>query len=233
MYRNPLPDALATIAKRFGRDALHNRSHLIACLKDLVPEQKAARAVLDAAFSLGIPKKFDEACGKPINKQQFVLSQCSMQLCDDYGFEKVLVDEVMWAYCQALGFEAMPAPSPKPSPSPAPTRPAPPNPPPPRPTPPRPAPTRPASPTNPPPQPKPQPFQPPVLLPNHRPLPTLQPAPSPTQNKSFFKKTWAERTTSEKTLFVIGIIFLVPFILLLLFFTASSSSGRRRSRKRW
>jgi len=103
------PEALTLIAKKFGKGKLHNRSFVIACLKDLLPEQKAARKVLDAAFAIGVAEKFDEACGDAVNKQQMVLSQCSMQLCSDHGFQKELVEDVLWAYGIAMGF-TMPEP---------------------------------------------------------------------------------------------------------------------------
>jgi len=112
-----LSEALVIITKRFGKGILHNRSHVIACLKDLLPEQKSARNVLDAAFAMGIAEKFDEVCGKAIQRQQAVLSQCSMQLCDDHGFQKELVDDVLWAYGIAMGFDAKPEPMQKSAPN--------------------------------------------------------------------------------------------------------------------
>jgi len=105
-----LPEALDFIAKRSGKDKLRNRSFVIACLKDLLPDQKAARNVLDAAFAVGVAEKFDESCGKAVQKQQMALSQCAMRLCDDHGFERGLVEEVLWAYGIAMGFEAIPEP---------------------------------------------------------------------------------------------------------------------------
>jgi len=114
-------DALAFIAKKFGRAKLHNHSHVIACLKDLLPERKAARKVMDTAYAMGIAEKFDQVCGKAAHKQQVVLSQCSIQLCSDLGFQKEIVDDVLWAYGIAMGFEARPEALPKSASSPAPT----------------------------------------------------------------------------------------------------------------
>jgi len=105
-----LPDALTLIVKRSGKDKLRNRSFVIACLKDLLPDQKSARNVLDAAFAMGVAEKFDEVCGKSVNKQQVALSQCAMQLRDNYGCEQSLVEDVLWAYGIALGFDAKPEP---------------------------------------------------------------------------------------------------------------------------
>jgi hypothetical protein len=72
----------------------------------LLPEQKAARNILNAAFAMGIAEKFDEASGKALHRQQMALSQCSMRLCDDHGFDKELVGDVLWAYGTAMGFDA-------------------------------------------------------------------------------------------------------------------------------
>jgi hypothetical protein len=227
-----LLDALAFIAKRSGKDVLHNRSFVIACLKDLLPDQKAARNVLDAAFAMGVAEKFDEACGKAVNRQQMALSQCCMRLCDDHGFERELVEDVLWAYGIALGFDARPEPKqaqPHPAPSPPPPAPKPSYQPRPQPSP-LPVP-RPSSQT----QPRPQPFQPPVLLPKQPPMPTLpplqplQPSAFDPKPKSWLEKSWAERTGGEKALLVIGIILLIPILLFATMANSSGKGSRRRS----
>jgi len=107
-----LPEALDFIVKRAGKDKLRDRSHVIACLTDLLPEQKAARKVLDTAFAMGVAEKFDEASGNAVNRQQMVLSQCCLHLCSDHGFQKELVEDVLWAYGIAMGF-SIPEPLPK------------------------------------------------------------------------------------------------------------------------
>jgi len=211
-----LSEALAFIVKKSRKGILHNRSHVIACLKDLLPEQKAARNILDAAFSIGVAEKFDEVCGKAIHKQQIALSQCSMQLCDDHGFEKELVDDVLWAYGIAMGFDERPEPKPaqsQPQPSPAPY---------PQPHTPKPSPQPGPQPFQPPvprpsPKPRPQPFQPPVFPPQPASRPILQPLQPPvhdTKPKSWLGKSWSERTGGKKALLVIGIIFLIPIVFL-------------------
>jgi len=224
-----LPDALALIAKRSGKDKLRNRSFVIACLKDLLPDQKAARNVLDAAFAVGIAEKFDEACGKAVHKQQMALSQCAMRLCDDHGFEKELVEEVLWAYGIAMGFDARPEPKqaqPKTQPHPAPPSPTP-------------APKPPSQPrlqpspspvprSSPQPQPRPQPFQPPVLLPKQPPMPTLPPL-KPLQPPMSDPKP--ATSTGVTVLKIIGFILLLPFILLAL--GSSSGKGSRRRSSSW
>jgi len=121
-------EALALIAKKFGKTKLHNRSFVIACLKDLLPDQKAARKILDTAFANGVAEKFDEASGTAVNRQQMVLFQCCMQLCSDHGFQKELVEDTLWAFGIVIGFKSRPETSttsatkqvPKPTPQPAP-----------------------------------------------------------------------------------------------------------------
>jgi hypothetical protein len=180
-----LPEALALIAEKSEKGKLCNRSYVIACLKDLLPEQKAARNVLDAAFALGVAKKFEEARYKAIHGQQVALSQCSMQLCDDHGFQKELVDDTLWAYGIALGFDARPDPKPPHKQVPKPPQP--------------------------PPQPRPQPFQPPTFPQNQPSQPKLQPL----QPSVFDPKPATSTTGVGITVLkIIGLILLLPLSLL-------------------
>ena len=108
-----LSEALATIERMLGKDTLQNGSLVVACLTDLLPDQKAVRKVLEAAFTVGVTKIFTDVCGKPPDKQVSAVSQCAARLYTDYGFKKTLTEDVLWAYGRALGLNAglQPGPS--------------------------------------------------------------------------------------------------------------------------
>jgi hypothetical protein len=101
-----LAEALAIIEGRLGKDALQDGLKVIACLTDLLPDQKAVRKILKAAFSIDILTIFNEVCDKSPNKQLSALYQCTMKLYDDFGFKKTLIEDVLWTYGKALGLDA-------------------------------------------------------------------------------------------------------------------------------
>ncbi|MDR2560285.1 MAG: hypothetical protein LBC63_00720 [Holophagales bacterium] len=113
-----LAEALATIERMLGKDTLQNGSLVIACLTDLLPDQKAVRKVLEAAIAAGVTKAFTDVCGKAPDKQASAVSQYTVRLYDDCGFKKTLVEDVLWAYGRALGFEARLGQHPSQSPQP-------------------------------------------------------------------------------------------------------------------
>jgi len=100
-----LAEALTTIERMLGKDTLQKGPLVNACLTDLLPDQKAVRKVLEAAFTIGVTKIFTDVCGKPPDKQVSAVSQCAVRLYDDFGFKKTLTEDVLWAYGRALGLD--------------------------------------------------------------------------------------------------------------------------------
>jgi len=101
-----LAEAFATVERMLGKDTLQDGPLLSRCLTDLLPDQKATRKVLEAAFSIDVPRIFIDLRGKAPDKQLQALSQCTMKLYDDFGFKKTLIEDVLWAYGGALGLDA-------------------------------------------------------------------------------------------------------------------------------
>ena len=100
-----LSDALSAITAAYGKDILLDPEKVGQFLTDFFPKGKGERHIFKAALGAGIAAKITDARGKDETEQRSVMSQSVQRLADEYMLAKPGVEDVLWAYAEALGYK--------------------------------------------------------------------------------------------------------------------------------